>query len=70
MSNKKTQIGEGAMVEYVTAMIGGQLFGLPISGSRTCSCPSASPAFPLSSREIAGVLNLRTLQPSGASACS
>jgi purine-binding chemotaxis protein CheW len=28
---RKTQSGEGAMVEYVTAMIGGQLFGLPIS---------------------------------------
>ncbi|MDD1547790.1 chemotaxis protein CheW, partial [Bradyrhizobium sp. WBAH41] len=29
--SKKTQSAEGAMVEYVTAMIGGQLFGLPIS---------------------------------------
>jgi purine-binding chemotaxis protein CheW len=30
MANKM-QTTEGAMVEYVTAMIGGQLFGLPIS---------------------------------------
>ena len=27
----KTELGEGLVAEYVTAMIGGQLFGLPIS---------------------------------------
>ncbi len=37
----KTETSEGAMAEYVTAVIGGQLFGLPISrGCRTCSCRS------------------------------
>ena len=30
MSNKTPTV-EGAVAEYVTAMIGGQLFGLPIS---------------------------------------
>ena len=35
----KTETIEGA-AEYVTAVIGGQLFGLPISASRTCSCRS------------------------------
>src|SRR5206468_9688065 len=57
--SKKTQIGEGAMVEYVTAMIGGQLFGLPISRVQDVFMPERVTRVPLSSREIAGVLNLR-----------
>src|SRR4051794_39524060 len=56
---KKTQSGEGAMVEYVTAMIGGQLFGLPISRVQDVFMPERVTRVPLSSREIAGVLNLR-----------
>src|SRR3954454_21608922 len=56
---KKTQIGEGAMVEYVTAMIGGQLFGLPISRVQDVFMPERVTRVPLASREIAGVLNLR-----------
>src|SRR5205823_12719599 len=58
MSNK-TQTGEGAMIEYVTAMIGGQLFGLPISRVQDVFMPERVTRVPLSSREIAGVLNLR-----------
>ena len=57
--NKKTQVGEGAMVEYVTAMIGGQLFGLPISRVQDVFMPERVTRVPLASREIAGVLNLR-----------
>ena len=55
----KMQTGEGAMVEYVTAMIGGQLFGLPISRVQDVFMPERVTRVPLSSREIAGVLNLR-----------
>src|SRR5438270_10907790 len=55
----KTHTGEGAMVEYVTAMIGGQLFGLPISRVQDVFMPERVTRVPLSSREIAGVLNLR-----------
>jgi len=57
--SSKTQIGEGAMVEYVTAMIGGQLFGLPISRVQDVFMPERVTRVPLASREIAGVLNLR-----------
>ena len=57
--SSKTQIGEGAMVEYVTAMIGGQLFGLPISRVQDVFMPERLTRVPLSSAEIAGVLNLR-----------
>ncbi|WP_265575686.1 chemotaxis protein CheW [Bradyrhizobium sp. WBAH10] len=57
--SKKTQSAEGAMVEYVTAMIGGQLFGLPISRVQDVFMPERVTRVPLSSREIAGVLNLR-----------
>jgi purine-binding chemotaxis protein CheW len=55
----KTQTSEGAMVEYVTAMIGGQLFGLPISRVQDVFMPDRLTRVPLSSPEIAGVLNLR-----------
>ena len=55
----KTQSSEGAMVEYVTAMIGGQLFGLPISRVQDVFMPERVTRVPLASGEIAGVLNLR-----------
>ena len=58
MSNKM-QSAEGAMVEYVTAMIGGQLFGLPISRVQDVFMPERLTRVPLASSEIAGVLNLR-----------
>ena len=47
------------MAEYVTAMIGGQLFGLPISRVQDVFMPERLTRVPLSSAEIAGVLNLR-----------
>ena len=55
----KTETIEGAVAEYVTAMIGGQLFGLPISRVQDVFMPDRLTRVPLSSPEIAGVLNLR-----------
>src|SRR6202023_2355264 len=55
----KTETVEGAVSEYVTAMIGGQLFGLPISRVQDVFMPERVTRVPLSSREVAGVLNLR-----------
>ena len=55
----KTQSSEGAMVEYVTAMIGGQLFGLPISRVQDVFMPERVTRVPLAPPEVAGVLNLR-----------
>src|SRR3569623_3322267 len=55
----KTQRSEGLVAEYVTAMIGGQLFGLPISRVQDVFMPERLTRVPLSSAEIAGVLNLR-----------
>lgn len=55
----KAESTEGAIVEYVTAMIGGQLFGLPISRVQDVFAPERLTRVPLSSVEIAGVLNLR-----------
>ena len=57
--SSKTHSSEGAMVEYVTAMIGGQLFGLPISRVQDVFMPERVTRVPLAEREIAGVLNLR-----------
>src|ERR1700745_1226570 len=55
----KTEASEGAMAEYVTAVIGGQLFGLPISRGQDVFMPERLTRVPLASSEIAGVLNLR-----------
>src|SRR5205809_3621808 len=55
----KTETIEGTVAEYVTAVIGGQLFGLPISRVQDVFMPERLTRVPLSSVEIAGVLNLR-----------
>src|SRR6185295_11328899 len=55
----KIGTSDGAVGEYVTAMIGGQLFGLPISRVQDVFMPERLTRVPLSSAEIAGVLNLR-----------
>jgi len=47
------------VTEYVTVMIGDQLFGLPISRVQDVFMPERLTRVPLSSPEIAGVLNLR-----------
>ena len=58
MSNDNNAIGE-QVTEYVTVMIGGQLFGLPISRVQDVFMPDRVTRVPLSAPEIAGVLNLR-----------
>src|SRR5437773_4584984 len=55
----KTETIEGTVAEYVTAVIGGQLFGLPISRVQDVFMPERLTRVPLASSEIAGVLNLR-----------
>jgi purine-binding chemotaxis protein CheW len=55
----KTETTEGSLAEYVTTMIGGQLFGLPISRVQDVFMPERLTRVPLSPGEIAGVLNLR-----------
>jgi purine-binding chemotaxis protein CheW len=47
------------LVEYVTVMIGDQLFGLPISRVQDVFMPDRITRVPLADAEIAGVLNLR-----------
>ncbi|HMK80230.1 MAG TPA: chemotaxis protein CheW [Xanthobacteraceae bacterium] len=58
MSNENQAIGD-QVTEYVTVMIGGQLFGLPISRVQDVFMPDRVTRVPLSAPEIAGVLNLR-----------
>ena len=55
----KSELTEGTVAEYVTAMIGGQLFGLPISRVQDVFMPERLTRVPLARPEIAGVLNLR-----------
>jgi purine-binding chemotaxis protein CheW len=47
------------VIEYVTATIGGQLFGLPISRVQDVFTPDRLTCVPLAGAEIAGLLNLR-----------
>src|SRR4051795_146005 len=47
------------VTEYVTVLIGEQLFGLPISRVQDVFMPDRVTRVPLSAPEIAGVLNLR-----------
>lgn len=59
MMNQKPETIEGAMTEYVTAMIGDQLFGLPIARVQDVFMPERLTRVPLAPDEVAGVLNLR-----------
>ncbi|MEP1934174.1 MAG: chemotaxis protein CheW [Roseibium sp.] len=47
------------MIQYVTVVIGGQLFGLPISQVHDVFVPESVTRVPGSAPEVAGVLNLR-----------
>jgi purine-binding chemotaxis protein CheW len=47
------------VVEYVTATVGGQLFGLPISRVQDVFAPDRLTRVPLAPPEVAGLLNLR-----------
>src|SRR5438045_5514050 len=55
----KTETIEGTMAEYVTAVIGGQLFGLPISRVQDVFMPERLTRVPLAGADVEGVLNLR-----------
>ena len=48
-----------SVIEYVTVLLGGQLFGLPISRVQDVFMPERLTRVPLARPEIAGVLNLR-----------
>jgi purine-binding chemotaxis protein CheW len=54
-----TESAQQNLTEYVTAMIGGQLFGLPIVRVQDVFIPERLTRVPLAPPEIAGVLNLR-----------
>ena len=47
------------VIEYVTATVDGQLFGLPISRVQDVFIPDRLARVPLAAREVAGLLNLR-----------
>jgi purine-binding chemotaxis protein CheW len=49
----------GPSTEYVTAVVGEQLFGLPIARVQDVFKPDRMTRVPLSSQDIAGILNLR-----------
>ncbi|WP_035642943.1 chemotaxis protein CheW, partial [Bradyrhizobium sp. ORS 375] len=53
--SSKIETTDGAASEFVTAVIGGQLFGLPISRVQDVFMPERVTRVPLSSAEIAGV---------------
>lgn len=46
-------------IEYVTAVVGGQLFGLPIGRVQDVFVPESLTRVPLAAAEVAGLLNLR-----------
>jgi purine-binding chemotaxis protein CheW len=56
---KGTMTGTESVIEYVTATIGGQIFGLPISRVQDVFTPDRLTHVPLAAAEIAGLLNLR-----------
>lgn len=55
MSNDNEQVFN----EYVTAVVGGQLFGLPIRRVQDVFLPDRLTKVPLASPDIAGLINLR-----------
>ncbi len=52
-------MNEASEIEYVTATVGGQLFGLPIARVQDVFVPDRLTRVPLAPAEIAGMLNLR-----------
>lgn len=55
----KHNAAEETFNEYVTAVVGGELFGLPINRVQDVFIPERLTRVPLAPREIAGILNLR-----------
>jgi purine-binding chemotaxis protein CheW len=58
MTHATTHTAE-TIAEYVTVTLDGQIFGLPIARVQDVFMPESLTRVPLSSPEIAGVLNLR-----------
>lgn len=59
VDKQEVQAADGDTIQYVTVVIGGQLFGLPISQVHDVFVPESVTRVPLSAPEVAGVLNLR-----------
>ncbi|WP_349358194.1 chemotaxis protein CheW [Stappia sp.] len=60
MSNAENNgMNSDDVIQYVTVVIGGQLFGLPISQVHDVFVPDRVTRVPLAAPEVAGVLNLR-----------
>ncbi|MEH2510456.1 purine-binding chemotaxis protein CheW [Nitrobacteraceae bacterium AZCC 1564] len=59
MMDETAKHADAGITEYVTAMIGGQLFGLPIARVQDVFMPDRLTRVPLASDDVAGVLNLR-----------
>lgn len=57
--NAEIENAESGNTEYVTAMIGGQLFGLPIARVQDVFMPERLTRVPLAGDDVAGLLNLR-----------
>ncbi|MGK2740512.1 chemotaxis protein CheW [Tepidicaulis sp. LMO-SS28] len=58
-SKKDAAVTDAGMSEYITVVIGGQLFGVPVPRVHDVFMPQSVTRVPLSAPEIAGVLNLR-----------
>jgi purine-binding chemotaxis protein CheW len=56
---RDSPVGAECVTEYVTVVLDGQLFGLPIARVQDVFMPELLTRVPLSEPEIAGVLNLR-----------
>ena len=54
-----SDVTDSGVTEYVTAMIGEQMFGMPIGRVQDVFIPEHLTRVPLANRDIAGVLNLR-----------
>lgn len=57
--NRQNLSIDSEITQYVTVVIGGQLFGIPIGRVHDVFMPDTMTKVPLSAPEIAGVLNLR-----------
>jgi purine-binding chemotaxis protein CheW len=57
--NKTEETADDEGTEYVTMMIGEQLFGLPISRVQDVFVPDRLTRVPLAPPDVAGILNLR-----------
>ncbi|WP_022720613.1 chemotaxis protein CheW [Rhodopseudomonas sp. B29] len=58
-ANRSLDTVGGSTTQFATAMIGGQLFGLPISRVQDVFMPERLTRVPLAPDDVAGVLNLR-----------